>query len=59
MWGISASPAVDSRHDVHQVAARGVRRGAITCSVRIWMSPRVTLGIGEIVTGKATYVVST
>ena len=22
----------------------GVRRGAITCSVRIWMSPRVTVG---------------
>ena len=22
----------------------GVRRGEITCSVRIWMSPRVTVG---------------
>ena len=36
---------LDSHYDVHQASSRRVRRGEITCSVRIWKRPHVTVGV--------------
>ena len=41
-------PALNSHHDFHKRLRDGVRRGDITCSVRIWVRPHVRVGLGEI-----------